>query len=67
MTNFLALYRGDTIGAAKMVAVSAVPRLVEDFATRLLERPPEPEDDLALAVIEEGRRRALRVITNERT
>ena len=66
MTNFLALYRGDTIGAAKMVAVSADPRLVGDFATRLLERPAEPEDDPALRSIEEGRRRALRVITTER-
>ena len=66
MTNFLALYRGDTIGAAKMVAVSADPRLVGDFAARLLERPPEPEEDPVIAGIEEGRRKALRLITNER-
>ena len=49
-----------------MVAVSADPRLVGDFAARLLERPPEPEEDPALASIEEGRRKALRLITNER-
>jgi hypothetical protein len=65
MTNFLALYRGDTVGSARMVAVSADPLLVADFAARLLERPPDPEEDPVLAGIEEGRRRALWTIMDE--
>ncbi len=66
MTTFLALYRGETVGAAKMVAVSADPRLVGDFATRLLGQAPGPEEDPVVASIEEGRRRALRIVADER-
>ncbi len=66
MTSFLALYRGETVGAAKMVAVSADPRLVGDFAARLLGQAPGPEEDPVVASIEEGRRRALRIVADER-
>ncbi len=41
MTSFLALYRGETVSGARIVALSADPRLVRDFAARLLESPPE--------------------------
>ncbi len=49
-----------------MVAVSADPRLVGDFATRLLGQAPGPEEDPVVASIEEGRRRALRIVADER-
>ena len=35
--SFLALYRGPSIPQAKLVAVSADPATVADFAARLLE------------------------------
>ena len=41
MTSFLALYRGETVSGARIVALSADPQLVRDFAARLLESPPE--------------------------
>ena len=40
-TSFLALYRGETVSGARIVALSADPRLVRDFAACLLESPPE--------------------------
>jgi hypothetical protein len=65
MTSFLALYRGDTITAAQIVAVSADPHLVSDFAARLLGEPSEPSEDPVVVNIEEGRRKALEVVKNE--
>lgn len=41
MTTFLALYRGPTVAAAELVALSADERLVRDFAERLITEPPE--------------------------
>jgi len=40
MTTFLALYRGPTVAAAELVALSADERLVRDFAERLVTEPP---------------------------
>ncbi len=54
------------MGAARMVAVSADPRLVGDFATRLLGQALGSEEDPVVASIEEGRRRALRIVADER-
>ncbi len=63
MTTFLALYRGRTVGEAQMVAVTADPVIVAEFAERVLERTEEDESpDPALRAIERGRRRALRII-----
>ncbi len=36
MTDFVALYRGQTVSEAELVAVSAEPRLVRRFVTELL-------------------------------
>jgi hypothetical protein len=41
VTSFLALYRGETVSGARIVALSADPQLVRDFAARLLESPPQ--------------------------
>jgi hypothetical protein len=53
VTSFIALYRGETVSGARIVALSADPQLVRDFATRLLVSPPErhpgsepPDEDL---------------------
>jgi hypothetical protein len=40
-TSFLALYRGETVSGARIVALSADPQLVRDFAAYLMESPPE--------------------------
>jgi hypothetical protein len=65
LTSFVALYRGETVGAAKMVAVSAEPALVRDFATRMLAKLPEDETDTVIQELEQGRRRALELVRNE--
>jgi hypothetical protein len=43
-TSFLALYRGETVSGARIMALSADPQLVRDFAGRLLESPSEQSD-----------------------
>ena len=43
MATFLAVYRGDTVGSARLVAVSADPKLIADVSSRLLEAPPEAD------------------------
>ena len=67
MSTFLALYRGDTVATARMVAVSADPQLVALVATRLLEAPPCPNEneDPVLECVESGRRSALHLIKHE--
>ena len=46
VTSFIALYRGETVSEARIVALSADPQLVRDFAARLLESPSEPHTGL---------------------
>lgn len=68
MSTFLALYRGATVASAKLVAVSADPATVAEFAARLLHQPRMPEHgntDPVLLSIERGRRQALRRISKE--
>ncbi len=67
MSTFLALYRGESVGSAKLVAVSADPTTVAEFAARLLHQSPSVEDspDPVLLSIERGRRQALRRISKE--
>lgn len=68
MTTFLALYRGRTIGEAKMVGVSVDPALVGYVASKLLEESSSQDsmpDDSVLHAIEDGRRHALQLIHGE--
>lgn len=67
MTTFLALYRGATVGEAKLVAVTADPQIVADVSSRLLQVPADPEvaADPVLRTVQQGRRRALRLIRRE--
>jgi len=61
MSAILALYRGESIARAKLVAATADEAIVADFTRRLLEQPLS--DDPVLRAVELGRRRALRLIT----
>jgi hypothetical protein len=63
-TSFLALYRGETVGSAKVVAVSAAPELVRDFAERMLAEKAR-ETDTVQCELESGRRRALQRVKGE--
>ncbi len=65
MTNFIALYRGETIGSAKIIAVSADTDLVADFAARMLHRQEESESDPVVRILDAGRQQALRLIAEE--
>lgn len=63
MTTFLALYRGDSVSSAKLLALSADSELVRDFAARLLATPKEEQaPDPVVGELEEGRRRALQLV-----
>jgi hypothetical protein len=64
MASFLALYHGETVGAAQLVATTADPDLVRDFADRLLADPEEQGQDAVLRELENGRRHALRLVRN---
>jgi len=64
VTSFLALYRGESITAAKIVAVTAESELVRDFAARMLTED-DAEPDFVLRELEDGRRRALQLVRGE--
>lgn len=63
MRNYLALYRGNRLAAAKIVAVCVDPSIVGDFAERLLSEPEEQEPDAVIRELDQGRRRALRLVS----
>jgi len=70
MTTILAVYRGDSIASARLIAATSNPDIVEDVATRLLCEPESRDDeentpDIALMHLERGRRQALRRILEE--
>lgn len=65
MTTFLVLYRGDSVGASKLIALTAEASLVADFAARMLQQPEEREPDAVLQELERGRRRALQLVRSE--
>jgi hypothetical protein len=66
LTTFLALYRGESVGASKLIALTAEPAVVVDFATRMLGEPEEESGhDAVLNELETGRRRALALVKDE--
>ena len=66
MTTFLALYRGDSVSSAKLLALTADHELVRDFAARLLNKPIEEQNtDPVLEELERGRLRALQLVKSE--
>ncbi len=62
--TFLALYRGESVAGAKLLALTAESEIVHDFAGRLLAEP-EAEEDPVVSELERGRRRALRLVRGE--
>ena len=63
-TTFLALYRGESIGGSKLLTLTADPKVVRDFAARMLAEP-EQEADPIIEELEHGRRGALRLVRGE--
>ena len=64
MTTFVAVYRGQTIAEAKLVAVSADPELVAYVVNELLQKNVEI-DDPVINEFEGGRKSALKLIKKE--
>lgn len=62
MKSFIALYRGKSVAEARLVSVSADPDLVATVTQALISQDRASSDDEALRAVEEGRRRALRLI-----
>jgi hypothetical protein len=62
MAVFLALYEGDTVSSARLIAVSMDSELVREFATRVLDWELEEAANPAGREVELGRRRALKVV-----
>jgi hypothetical protein len=60
VTSFIALYRGETVCGARIVALSADPQLVRDFAARLLESSPERYEEPES--VDSDERRTMRVV-----
>ena len=66
MTTFVALYRGPSVAAARLVAVSADPSLVAEVASQLLQAPETDADpDPVLSDLATVRRRGVRQILRE--
>ena len=63
-TTFLALYRGESANGSKLLALTADPKVVRDFAARML-ADPEHEADPIIEQLERGRRGALRLVHTE--
>jgi hypothetical protein len=65
LASFIALYHGDTVSSAALVATTADPDVVRDFAERMLCMVEEEEPDAVLRELELGRRRALRLVRDD--
>jgi len=65
LASFIALYHGETISSAELIATSAEPDLVRDLAERLLATPETQQPDGALRELALGRQRALRLVRDD--
>ena len=48
-TDFIALYRGQTVSEARIIAITAEPEIVSRFVRALTGEPDEPEDRNGIA------------------
>lgn len=62
MTSFIAIYRGNSVAEARLIAVSTAPALVLEVSQRLLEKQPDGDNDPVVEQLEGGKREALRLI-----
>lgn len=65
MTTFIAIYRGDSVADAKLIAVSADPELVSRIASSLLKQENNLSDDNVLDALFSAKRKALEFIEEE--
>jgi hypothetical protein len=70
MLNLLALYRGKTLGDVRTIAVTCDPKIISDFADRLiavntLQRKNVGEEDEALLLLNKAVEQALRIVKDE--
>jgi hypothetical protein len=57
LTSFIALYQGDTVASSKILAITADPHLVSDFAHRLLDTQSWEPDERTATGLEASRQR----------
>ncbi len=67
MTTFLAMYRGETISQAKLIAVSADYNLIAHVSGYLLNGDNPGQTDDVINRLEEGRQSVLRAVRQEAT
>jgi len=65
MTTFIALYRGQTINSAKVIAVATDSELVSLVASKMLQTPETDFSDPVVSAMDAGRRQALRLVAGE--
>ena len=65
MTTFVAIYRGNSVAEARLIAVSADPVLVAEVSSRILQSQPDQDQDSVIDSLENGCRTALRLIERE--
>jgi len=63
--SFVALYRGPSVGEARLIALCTDKDVVAEFAERLLGRESPKEKDPVRGVLENARREALRLVKEE--
>lgn len=62
MTTFIALYRGQTINSAKVIAVATDSELVSLVASKMLQTSEADSPDPVVSAMDAGRRQALRLV-----
>lgn len=62
MPSFIALYRGQTVAKAELVAVTADPEIVRRFAAEMLDEEADVDGDPVKTAVRDGRRRALELV-----
>ena len=65
-TTFLALYRSVEIAGSRLLALSADPVLVAEFAERLLLETFEVDADPVVGALDNGRKRALELVRDDK-
>jgi hypothetical protein len=65
MKTFIAVYRGNTVTSARLIALSAEPILVADVSARILQEHLIDHADPVVENLERGRRAALQLIEKE--
>jgi hypothetical protein len=65
MTSFVAIYRGQTVENARLIAVSANPTLVAEVSSKLLKDAAGKDGDEVLDALDGGRRSALALVARQ--